>query len=201
MTTDRIDLDFDTGSGKTACWRLPWPPVIAWRNRSLFSKPGVDPADTRILRSDVIKTKMRPDGQDIDNVETPRPDLSNSFPNRPAQPHRWMNGDQLLDQVRSEESDRVLTLGERSHPHRKPKAQGRQRGASPGSYLEQRSDGATSIRKRPALEAGTVERISLRGRHPQSQSRPRVARTDQEPDPPHRHGACLGSHRFHRTAT
>jgi len=58
-------------------------------------KPGVDPADTRILKSDVIHTKMRSGGQEIEAVETEGPGAIEFIPNRPELPHRWMNGDHV----------------------------------------------------------------------------------------------------------
>ncbi len=58
-------------------------------------KPGVDPADTRVLKSDTIHTKMRPGGQEIEAVETDGPGAIEFIPNRPEQPHRWMNGDHI----------------------------------------------------------------------------------------------------------
>src|SRR6202020_2143891 len=58
-------------------------------------KPGVDTAETRVLKSDNIHTKMRPGGQEIEAVETDGPGAIEFIPNRPEQPHRWMNGDRI----------------------------------------------------------------------------------------------------------
>ena len=58
-------------------------------------KPGVDPADTRVLKSETIHTRMRPGGQEIEAVETDGPGAIEFIPNRAEQPHRWMNGDHI----------------------------------------------------------------------------------------------------------
>jgi lipopolysaccharide export system protein LptA len=48
-----------------------------------------------VLKSDTIHTKMRPGGQEIEAVETDGPGAIEFLPNRPEQPHRWMNGDHI----------------------------------------------------------------------------------------------------------
>lgn len=94
VTSDRIDLGFNTADGDSIL-----DTALATGHSVAESKPvlkqGVEPADTRILRSDVIKTKMRPGGQEIDSVETASAGAMEFIPNRPGQPHRWMNGDRL----------------------------------------------------------------------------------------------------------
>jgi lipopolysaccharide export system protein LptA len=59
------------------------------------AKPGVDTAETRVLKSDTIHTKMRAGGQEIEAVETEGPGAIEFIPNRAEQPHRWMNGDRI----------------------------------------------------------------------------------------------------------
>src|SRR5262249_43487403 len=59
------------------------------------SKPGADTPETRILRSEVIKTTMRPGGQEIESVETDAPGALEFLPVRPDQPHRFMNGERI----------------------------------------------------------------------------------------------------------
>ena len=93
-TSDRVDLDFDTsGDGSTL------QSALATGHSVVESKPipkaGVDTPDTRILKSDVIKTAMRAGGQEIESVETETPGAIEFIPNRPAQPHRFMNGDKI----------------------------------------------------------------------------------------------------------
>ncbi len=94
ITSDRVVMDFETTNSdsllKTAVAQghgiMESKPVI---------KPGVDPADTRILKSDTIHTKMRPGGQEIEAVETDGAGAIEFIPNRPELPHRWMNGDHI----------------------------------------------------------------------------------------------------------
>jgi lipopolysaccharide export system protein LptA len=94
ITSDRVVMDFETTDSdsllKTAVAQghsvMESKPVI---------KPGVDPADTRVLKSETIHTKMRPGGQEIEAVETDGPGAIEFLPNRPEQPHRWMNGDHI----------------------------------------------------------------------------------------------------------
>ncbi|HEY6390376.1 MAG TPA: LPS export ABC transporter periplasmic protein LptC [Bryobacteraceae bacterium] len=94
MTSDRVVMDFDT-SGKDSVLQT----ALAAGHSVMESKPvpkaGVDIADTRILKSETIKTKMRTGGQEIELVETMSPGAIEFVPNRPAQPHRWMNGERI----------------------------------------------------------------------------------------------------------
>src|SRR5262249_16328543 len=52
-------------------------------------------AETRVLRSDTIRLKMRTGGRDIENVETDGPGTVDFLPNRPEQPKRFMKGDRI----------------------------------------------------------------------------------------------------------
>jgi lipopolysaccharide export system protein LptA len=82
-------------------------------------KAGVDPADTRILKSEVIRTKMRPGGQELESVETDTPAAIEFIPNKPDQPHRWMNGERISiayaakNQIQSFRSRGVTTRTEK----------------------------------------------------------------------------------------
>src|SRR5438552_18659010 len=58
-------------------------------------KPGAELPETRILRSEIIRLKMRPGGQEIDNVETDGPGTLDFVPNRPGQPKRSLKGDRI----------------------------------------------------------------------------------------------------------
>ena len=121
ITTDRIDLAFTTEDQESIL-----DTAVATGHSIAESKPavkkGVDPADTRILRSDVIRTKMRAGGQEIDNVETDGAGALEFIPNRPGQPHRWMNGDRLWikygdkNQIESFRSINVATKTEKPRP-------------------------------------------------------------------------------------
>ena len=57
--------------------------------------PGKDPAETRILRSEIIQMKMRPGGREIANLETHAPSELEFMPNRAAQRHRKFTGDRM----------------------------------------------------------------------------------------------------------
>jgi lipopolysaccharide export system protein LptA len=94
MTADRVDLDFDTQNGESTLQT-----ALATGHSLAESKPvvktGTDMPETRILRSEVIKTIMRAGGQEIDSVETQTPGALEFVPNRPDQAHRFMNGERL----------------------------------------------------------------------------------------------------------
>lgn len=114
MTSDKVVMDFDT-SGKDSVLQT----ALAVGHSVMESKPvpkaGVEIADTRILKSETIKTKMRPGGQEIESVETQSPGAIEFVPNRPAQPHRWMNGERIAiaygenNQIKSFRSNAVTT--------------------------------------------------------------------------------------------
>jgi lipopolysaccharide export system protein LptA len=94
MISDRVIMDFDT-SGKDSILQTALAVGHSSVESKPVAKPGVDLADTRILRSETIKTKMRPDGRDLELVETEAPGSIEFVPNRAGQPHRWMNGERM----------------------------------------------------------------------------------------------------------
>jgi lipopolysaccharide export system protein LptA len=114
MTADRVVMEFDTSGGDSILQT-----ALAIGHSVVESKPvpkpGADPADTRILKSDVILTKMRPGGLEIASVETQSPGAIEFVPNRPDQPHRWMNGERISiaygpkNQIQSFRSNAVTT--------------------------------------------------------------------------------------------
>ncbi len=114
MTADRVVMDFDT-SGADSILRT----ALAMGHSVVESKPvakaGADTADTRILKSDAILTKMRAGGQELESVETQSPAAIEFVPNRPDQPHRWMNGERISiaygpkNQIQSFRSSAVST--------------------------------------------------------------------------------------------
>src|SRR5579864_6518230 len=95
MTSDRIVMDLDT-SGDGSILQT----AVATGHSMVESNPvpakDVELADTRILKSEIIRTKMRAGGQEIESVETETPGTIEFIPNRPAQPHRSMNGEHLV---------------------------------------------------------------------------------------------------------
>jgi lipopolysaccharide export system protein LptA len=114
MTGDRVELEFDTSTVDSIL-----KTALANGHGSVESKPvqkpGADPADTRILKSDVILTKMREGGQEIESVNTQSPGALEFIPNSPDKPHRWMNGERFSiaygpkNQIQSFRSNAVTT--------------------------------------------------------------------------------------------
>ncbi len=94
ITADRVVMDFETTETDSILQT-----AVAQGHGTMESKPvikpGVDPAETRVLKSDTIHTKMRAGGQEIEAVETDGPGAIEFLPNRAEQPHRWMNGDHI----------------------------------------------------------------------------------------------------------
>ena len=121
VTADRVVMDFDT-SGDSSLLQT----ALATGHSMVESKPlvkaGVDPADTRILKSDVIRTKMRAGGQELESVQTESPGAIEFIPNRPGQPHRWMNGERISiaygekNQIQSFRASAVSTRTEKPKP-------------------------------------------------------------------------------------
>ncbi len=94
VTGGRMDLDFTpvnkesvlTNAVSTGNSIVQAEPIV---------KPGVPPADTRILKSDIVRLAMRPGGEEIDRVETDGPGTLDFLPNRPEQPKRNLKGDRI----------------------------------------------------------------------------------------------------------
>jgi len=114
LTSDRVVMDFDT-SGKDSVLQTALAVGHSVMESKPVPKPGADAADTRILKSETIQTKMRPGGQEIESVETHAPGAIEFVPNRPGQPHRWMNGERIAiaygekNQIQSFRSNAVTT--------------------------------------------------------------------------------------------
>jgi lipopolysaccharide export system protein LptA len=94
ITSDRVVMDFETTSSDSIL-RVAVAQGHGTMESKPVIKPGVDPSETRVLKSDTIWTKMRPGGQEIESVETQGPGALEFLPNRPEQSHRWMNGDHI----------------------------------------------------------------------------------------------------------
>ena len=121
LTGDQVVMDFDT-SGDDSLLQNALVSGHGQMESKPVVKPGVDPADTRILKSDVIHAKMRPSGQELESVETDSAAAIEFIPNRPDQPHRWMSGDRiaiaygLKNQIQSFQSHAVSTRTEKPKP-------------------------------------------------------------------------------------
>jgi len=94
ITADRVLMDFDTTSTDSILQAAVAQGHGVMESKPVI-KPGVDPSETRVLKSDTIWTKMRAGGQEIDSVDTSGPGALEFIPNRPEQSHRWMNGDRI----------------------------------------------------------------------------------------------------------
>ena len=124
VNSDRLDMDFETSdkestlktavaTGKSVVQATPVP------------RTGTQPADTRILRSDVVRLAMKPGGKEIDRVETDGPGKLEFQPNQPDLPKRSMQGDRIWvsygkeNRIQSVRSVNASTLTER--PPKAPK--------------------------------------------------------------------------------
>jgi lipopolysaccharide export system protein LptA len=94
ITSDKVEMDFDTSDGDSTL-KVAVATGHSVAESKPIPKPGTETPETRVLRSDVIATAMRPGGQEIEHVETQSPGALEFLPNQPGQPHRWMNGDRI----------------------------------------------------------------------------------------------------------
>jgi lipopolysaccharide export system protein LptA len=92
ITSDRVNMTFVPGE-KDSVLQKAIATGHAVVNSQPVVKPGTPPGDTRILKSETLELRMRPDGREIDNVETQAAGTLEFVPNRPGQPHRFLNGD------------------------------------------------------------------------------------------------------------
>jgi lipopolysaccharide export system protein LptA len=93
-TGDRVDLQFADSDGESAL-----SVAVVSGHGFLESKPlatpGHDPAETRILRSEIIQMNMRPGGREIAALETRAPSELEFLPNLAAQHHRKFIGERM----------------------------------------------------------------------------------------------------------
>ncbi len=91
----RVDLDFDASlpggplkqavtSGNTVLEAVPLP------------RPGVETPETKVLRTDRATLKMRPDGKELDTVESATQSHLEFVPNRAGQRHRTLDSSSLF---------------------------------------------------------------------------------------------------------
>lgn len=121
VNSDHVILDFDITDTESILRT-----AVAQGHGAMESKPvprpGVEPAETRILKSDTIWTRMLPGGRGIESVETQSAGALEFIPNRPDQSHRWMNGDKIWlaygpnNQLESCRSVSVTTRTEKPKP-------------------------------------------------------------------------------------
>ncbi|HEY2843209.1 MAG TPA: LPS export ABC transporter periplasmic protein LptC, partial [Bryobacteraceae bacterium] len=124
VNSDKLDLDFTT-SEKESTLTTAVATGRSVAEAAPLPRPGVQPGDTRILRSDVIRLGMRSGGKEIEKVETDGPGKLEFLPNRPDQPKRSMQGDRIWvaygrdNRIQSVRSINASTLTER--PAKAPK--------------------------------------------------------------------------------
>ncbi len=94
LTGDRVVMDFETTDSDSLLKAAVAQGHGLMENKPVI-KPGVDPSDTRILKSDTIHTRMRSGGREIEAIETDGAGALEFIPNAPEKPHRWMNGDHI----------------------------------------------------------------------------------------------------------
>jgi lipopolysaccharide export system protein LptA len=118
LTGDKVVMDFDTEGDDSLLQNAVVTGHGLMESKPVI-KPGIDPSDTRILKSEVIRAKMRQGGQELESVETDMPAAVEFIPNKPAQPHRWVNGERMSityaakNQIQSVRSRAVSTRTEK----------------------------------------------------------------------------------------
>ena len=118
VNSDRLDMDFET-SDKESTLKTAVATGKSVVEATPIPRPGTQPGDTRILRSDVVRLAMKPGGKEIDRVETDGPGKLEFLPNQPDQPKRSMQGDRIWvaygkeNRIQSVRSVNASTLTER----------------------------------------------------------------------------------------
>ena len=127
-------MNFDVSSGDSTLLD-----TVTSGNSVAESVPVATPgstAETRVLRSETIRMKMRPGGKDIASAETDGAAMLDFLPLRPDQPKRELKGDRVwivYGPANHVESFRSINA---THPHRKaPHCQAAH--ASAGDHLQQ----------------------------------------------------------------
>lgn len=99
VTADTLNMEFAREGGEAPTAESVLTNAVASGKSTAEALPipraGELPAETRILRSEVIRMKMQMGGKEIENVETDGPGTVDFLPNRPEQPKRTMKGDRI----------------------------------------------------------------------------------------------------------
>jgi lipopolysaccharide export system protein LptA len=118
VNSDRLDMDFET-AGKESTLKSAVATGKSVVQATPLPRPGTQPGDTRVLRSDVVRLAMRPGGKEIDHVETDGPGKLEFIPSQPDQPKRSLQGDRIWvtygqeNRIQSVRSVNASTLTER----------------------------------------------------------------------------------------
>jgi lipopolysaccharide export system protein LptA len=94
VTAQRLDLQMEATATESTLKK-----AMSYGNSVVEAKPlprpGVLPADTRILRSDTIELNMRAGGREVEKVITHAPGTIEFIPNRTGQKRREMKGERM----------------------------------------------------------------------------------------------------------
>jgi lipopolysaccharide export system protein LptA len=115
MNGNSVDLDFNEQDGEATLAH-----VLANGNAVVETKPapgdGKAPVpETKVLRSNTVEVQMRPNGREIDHVQTHAPGVLEFLPNEPKQHHRLVTGERMTityaqqNQIQSFQSVNVTT--------------------------------------------------------------------------------------------
>jgi lipopolysaccharide export system protein LptA len=94
VNAGRLDLDFDT-AGRESALRIARATGNSVLEAWPVERPGVEPPETRVLRSETIILHMQPGGEYLDRVETGHPGTLEFLPNRPTQAKRFLRGERI----------------------------------------------------------------------------------------------------------
>jgi lipopolysaccharide export system protein LptA len=97
VTSRRVDLEFDTSTGASQL-RQALTAGNTVIEAAPVPRPGAQPPETRIVRSDRVALHMRPGGSELESVETLTPGRMEFFPNRPDQRRRTLDADRMFIQ-------------------------------------------------------------------------------------------------------
>ena len=135
VNSDRIDMAFDPSDKDTSLTKATAQGHTVVESKPI-PRPSVPLGDTKVLKSDTVDLTMRAGGEDIDSVVTRSAGTFEIIPNRPAQSHRWVTGDQFWIQygegnqiqsfrtvnasTRSENPPKPLKPGQKTPPDNPP---------------------------------------------------------------------------------
>jgi lipopolysaccharide export system protein LptA len=95
VTTDRMDLEFFSHEHQSALKTALAHGHGVFESKPLAPPDGQPLPDTRILRSEVIELKMRPDGREIEEVNTQAPGQIEFVPNHASSRRRRIDGERI----------------------------------------------------------------------------------------------------------
>ena len=94
VKADRVEMDFDTSSGDSVLTR-----AAAHGRATVESRPArrgsAPPPPNRVLHSEAVELRMRPGGEEIQNIDTHAPGWIEFVPNHASQRHRRLDGERM----------------------------------------------------------------------------------------------------------